>query len=303
MSELAPIALFVYNRLWHTQRTVDSLCANSLAEKSDLFIFSDGAKNPSQKENVENVRKYIKSIKGFKSVTIIEKNKNFGLANSIIDGVTQVVNEYGKIIVLEDDLVLSRFFLKYMNDALTLYEKNEEVVSIHGYCYPVKDDLPETFFLKGADCWGWATWKRRWALFEKDAEKLLQEIKNQNLEKDFDFNSSTGYTKMLKNQINGTVDSWAIRWYASAFLNGKFTLYPRISLVSNIGFDSSGTHLGTTTDFDTKISEKRVVVRDIPIEENIFAKKAFENYFKTIKPNILRKTYTKIKLLAKKILN
>ncbi|MFA6598974.1 MAG: hypothetical protein WCS69_14710 [Ignavibacteriaceae bacterium] len=303
MNELAPIALFVYNRLLHTQKTVASLAANSLAPKSDLFIFSDGAKNSSQIENVENVRKYIKSIKGFKSLTIFEKNRNYGLANSIIDGVTQVVNKYGRIIVLEDDMVLSPFFLEYMNNALTFYENNEEVISIHGYCYPVKDPLPETFFLKGADCWGWATWKHGWKLFEKDTRKLLQEIKNQNLENEFDFNSSIDYMKMLKNQLEGKIDSWAIRWYASAFLNGKFTLYPGISLVSNIGFDSSGTHLGTTTDFDTKISEKKVAIREIPIEESIFAKKAFENYFKTIKPNILRRTYTEIKLLAKKILS
>jgi len=299
MNELAPIALFVYNRLWHTQKTIDSLVANPLSQKSDLFIFSDGAKNSSQIENVENVRKYIKSIKGFKSVTIIEKDKNYGLANSIIDGVTQVVNEYGRIIVLEDDMVLSPFFLEYMNNALTFYKNNEKVISIHGYCYPVKDPLPETFFLKGADCWGWATWKRGWAFFELDANKLLQEIKNKNLEKEFDFNSSMRYIKMLENQIRGKIDSWAIRWYASAFLNGKLTLYPGISLVKNIGFDSSGTHLGTSNDFNVHISEKNIVVRPIPIEESIIARKAFEKYFELIKPNILQKIYTEIKQLIK----
>ena len=299
MSELAPIALFVYNRLWHTKKTVESLSKNSLAQKSDLFIFSDGAKNSLQEENVENVREYIKSIKGFKSVTIIEKDKNYGLADSIIAGVTQVVNEYGKIIVLEDDLVLSDFFLEYMNQALMTYEKSEEVISIHGYCYPVKDNLPETFFLKGADCWGWATWKRGWALFELDAAKLLQEIKDQNIEKEFDFNSSIEYVKMLRNQVKGKIDSWAIRWHASAFLLGKLTLYPGVSLVNNIGIDSSGTHLGTTKKFNTQISPKEIVVQPIPFEESVFAKKAFEEYFRSIKPNFWQKSYSEFKQVIK----
>jgi len=300
MNELAPIALFVYNRLWHTQKTVDSLVANPLAQKSDLFIFSDGAKDDLQKKNVKKVREYIKSIKGFKSVTIFEKNKNYGLANSIIDGVTQVVNEYGKIIVLEDDIVVANFFLEYMNGALNLYEKCEEVISIHGYCYPVKAELPDLFFLKGADCWGWATWQRGWALFEKDAKKLLKEIINQNLEKEFDFNSSMGYVNMLKNQIEGKIDSWAIRWHASAFLLGKLTLYPGVSLVKNIGFDSSGTHLGTTNKFNVRILEKNIAVRLIATEENLLAKKAFERYFKSIQPNFFQKTYTEFKQLLKK---
>ena len=299
MIELAPIALFVYNRLWHTKKTVESLSKNYLAQKSELVIFSDGAKNSSQEENVENVREYVKSIKGFKSVTIIEKDKNYGLANSIIAGVSQVVNEYGKIIVLEDDLVLSDFFLEYMNKALMTYEKSEEVISIHGYCYPVKDNLPETFFLKGADCWGWATWKRGWALFEFDASKLLQEIKDQNIEKEFDFNSSIEYVKMLRNQVNGKIDSWAIRWHASAFLLGKLTLYPGVSLVNNIGIDSSGTHLGTTKKFNTQISSKEIVVQPIPFEESVLAKKAFEEYFRSIKPNFWQKSYSEFKQLIK----
>ena len=300
MNELAPIALFVYNRLWHTQQTVDSLLANPQAHKSDLFIFSDGNKDTYQVQNMENVRKYIRTVKGFKSVTICERNENIGLANSIIDGVTQVVNNFGKIVVLEDDLFLSRFFLEYMNTALTFYEKEEKIISIHGYRYPVEDELPETFFLKGADCWGWATWKRGWALFEKDAEKLLLEIKKQNLEKEFTFNSSMDYMKMLKNQIEGKIDSRAIRWYASAFLQEKLTLYPGVSLVNNIGSDNSGTHLGKTQKFTTQTAEKEIVLSPIPIEESIFAKKAFENYFKLIRPNILQKIYTEVKRLKKR---
>ncbi|MDD4082332.1 MAG: glycosyltransferase [Sphaerochaetaceae bacterium] len=155
----APIVLFVYSRLDHTKRTVEALKNNLLADESNLIIFSDAPKNEKSKKAVEEVRKYIHSIKGFKSVKIIERKNNVGLANSIIDGVTKVVNKYGKIIVLEDDLVTSKYFLNFMNDSLELYKNESKVISISGYTYPV-GGLAETFFIKGTDCWGWATWKR-----------------------------------------------------------------------------------------------------------------------------------------------
>ncbi len=151
---LAPITLFVYNRLSHTKQTINALKKNKLAEQSELIIFSDSFKNSDDKKKVNQVREYIRSIKGFKGVEIIERPDNFGLANSIIDGVTRVVNQYGKVIVLEDDLVTSSFFLEYMNNALLCYEDDPQVISIHGYNYPISD-LPEIFFIKGADCWGW----------------------------------------------------------------------------------------------------------------------------------------------------
>jgi hypothetical protein len=140
--------------------------------------------------------------------TVIERNRNWGLAESIIDGVTRVVNEFGRVIVVEDDLVTSIYFLQYMNEVLNLYEKEEKVASIHGYVYPI-DGLPETFFLRGADCWGWATWKDKWALFEPDGTKLLDELKKRKLTKRFDFNGSYPFSLMLANQVSGKNDSWA----------------------------------------------------------------------------------------------
>ena len=153
---------------------------------------------------------YIKNINGFKRVTIIEREKNWGLANSIIDGVTKIVNEYGKIIVLEDDLVTSPYFLKFMNEALEIYNDEPNVASIHGYIYPIVN-LPETFFIKGADCWGWATWKEKWSIFEADGKKLLDELQNRKLQNEADFNGSYGFTQMLKDQIDGKNNSWAVR--------------------------------------------------------------------------------------------
>jgi len=289
MSQFAPIALFVYNRLWHTEQTVESLLANTEAQESDLFVFSDGAKNNAEQNKVTDVRNYINSIRGFKSVSIIQNEVNLGLANSIISGVTKVVEQKARIIVLEDDMVVSKYFLEYMNTALSMYELDDEVISIHGYCYPVPTELPETFFLKGADCWGWATWKRGWRLFEKDANNLLRQIMDKNLGNEFDYNSSMNYRKMLMKQIKGEIDSWAIRWYASAFLQEKLTLYPGVSLVNNIGTDSSGTHLRYTQHYKTAISDRPIQIMKIPCEESYYARKTFEEYFNSIHLSFLKR--------------
>jgi hypothetical protein len=279
---LAPVALFVYNRLEHTKKTIEALQKNELAINSDLVIFSDGFKNsPESKSSVLVVREYLKTISGFKSIKIIERLENLGLANSIINGVTEIVNQSGKIIVLEDDLITSPYFLRYMNEALDLYENQEEVISIHGYIYPVKHQLPETFFIKGADCWGWATWKRGWDLFEADGQKLLSELIAKKLTREFDLGGYP-YTQMLRGQIKGFNNSWAVRWYASAFLKNKLTLYPGYSLVSNCGFDNSGTHTGRMTAFFTEIYNKPVIVAKISVIENSEVRLIVARFFKTL---------------------
>lgn len=285
----APIVLFVYNRLSHTQLTVEALLRNSGASESQLFIFSDAAKNKSVIDAVNQVRAYIKSITGFKSISIIERVENFGLARSIIDGVTQVCSEYGKVIVLEDDLVTSPYFLQFMNESLNLYNNDDRIISIHGYIYPVKAKLPETFFLRGADCWGWATWKRGWDLFESDGRKLLETLKKNQLESEFNFGGSYDYLGMLDSQVNGKNDSWAIRWYASAFLANKLTLYPGKSLVLNIGNDDSGTHCGTTEIFSGDIIDRPVVVGGISIRESLEGRSAVTKYFSANKSSILQR--------------
>lgn len=211
---LAPIALFCYRRLGVLERVVEALKNNELALQSDLIVFADGYKNDEDKKGVKEVREYIKTLSGFKSIKIIESSKNKGLANSIIDGVTKVVNEYGKIIVVEDDILTSPYFLNYMNDALDMYERDEDVACISAYTYPIKTDK-QSFFIKGADCWGWATWKRGWECFEVSGQKLFDELNHKNLSYECDFDGSYPYTQMLKDQIEGKNDSWAIRWYIS----------------------------------------------------------------------------------------
>ncbi|MGB9794813.1 glycosyltransferase [Caldisericum exile] len=276
---VAPIVLFTYNRPRHLKQTVETLQKNLYADRSELFIFSDGPKNEKDEIKVKEVREYIKTIKGFKTIEIIERDRNWGLANNIIDGVTKIVNDYGKIIVLEDDLDTSPGFLKFINEGLELYEDEYKVASIHGYVYPLSnpEKLPETFFIRGADCWGWGTWARAWKYFEPDGKKLLEEMKKRKLTREFDFNNSYPYTKMLKDQIKGKNNSWAVRWYASAFLNDMFTLYPRKSLVMHIGF--GGTHYGSDNILDVEIVGQINVVK-IPVEECLEARAQFEDFLK-----------------------
>lgn len=295
----APIALFLYNRADHALRTIESLKENSLASQSELFVFCDGPKNAEDLKKTTEVVKLAKNISGFKNVTVKSSESNHGLANSIIAGVSEIVEKFGRIIVLEDDMVTSPFFLKFMNDGLDLYESDERAISIHGYIYPVKKELPQTFFLQGADCWGWATWKRGWDLFEKDGSKLLAELEKKNLTKVFDFDGTYDYTRMLQDQISGKNNSWAIRWYASAFLADKLTLYPGRSLLQNIGIDGSGTHCGATSDFDIQINRKQLDLVKIPVEENNLAREAVKDFFKP-KKNLFEKIAHKIRKKIKK---
>jgi hypothetical protein len=295
---LAPIVLFTYNRPQHTERTLEALKACDLASESDLIIYSDGVKNEKGGEKVLQTRKIIHATTGFKSIEIIESDKNKGLARSVIEGVTSVIDSYSKVIVLEDDLVVSPNFLAYMNHYLDVYENEEKVISIHGYVYPIEAQSKAPFFIQGADCWGWATWKRGWDLFEEDADKLYEAISaDKELSRRFDFGGSYPYLKMLKDQLDGKIDSWAIRWYASAFLKDKLTLYPSTSLVRNIGMDGSGTHVGKTSKFNfTDVNASSVFPRPDKLlqDESMFME--FNRFFKSISPSILKRLLNKLKI-------
>ena len=276
----APIALFAYNRPLHTKETVEALRRNLLAAGSDLYVFADGPKAGKTDPRIAEVRAYMRTIEGFNSVRVFERAENAGLAKSIIDGVTRVCSEHGRVIVLEDDLVTSPWFLQYMNEALAKYEQAHRVASIHGYCFPTQQPLPETFFLRGADCWGWATWRRAWKDFEVDGAKLLQTLIDRGLERAFDLDGAYGFTQMLRHQIAGLNDSWAIRWHASCFLQDKLTLYPGRSLVRNIGTDSSGTHSVDTADFTSSLAAAPIRVERIALEPSESGRAAFAQFLR-----------------------
>jgi len=278
--QLAPIALFVYNRPWHLQRTIESLKTNKLAGKSELFVFSDAAKDKRSEDDVRAVRNYLKTLDGFRRVVVNEFETNLGPSKAIIRGVTDILNKYGKIIVLEDDLFVFPYFLKYMNDALLFYENENRVISVCGYMYPIKIKQQETVLLKITDCWGWATWKRGWNLFEPDAGKLLERLKARSLTKKFNLNGGYDYLKILKKQSKNKISSWAICWYASSLLNDKLSLYPVRSLVRNIGFDDLGTHCSHSAAYDVDTFQSQVGISAIPLEEDRYTIKKMEIFLK-----------------------
>ena len=280
MKEWAPILLFVYDRLEHTQRCVNSLLANDLSASSDLFIYADGARDEAAASGVNRVREYIQTIKGFKSVTIVQRDENWGLARNVIDGVTTVVNSRGRVIVVEDDLVLAPHFLQFMNDALETYKDEPRVGHIQACDFTGDTSLPDTFLIKFTGSWGWATWQRAWKFFNPDGAELLHQLEQQRLTRRFDFNGKYGFTRMLRHQIAGKNNSWAIRWNASLFLADILSLNVGRSLVSNEGFDGSGTNCGTDDLYSSDLWLQPLPVNKIsPIEENEAARKAFERYY------------------------
>jgi hypothetical protein len=244
--KLAPIVLFTYNRPWHTQQTIEALQKNELAKESELFIFSDGGKDKTSWGKVNEVREYLKTINGFKKVILTFQDKNIGLADSIISGVTKIVNQYGKIIVLEDDIVTSQYFLKFMNEALDFYEKENKVWHISGWNYPIRVITEkEVYFSSFGNTWGWATWKSRWLHFKKDTDYLLNTFDTNMINKFNIENIYNFWSQVILNK-EGKINTWAIYWYATFFLNNGLCLNPINSLVKNIGFDGSGENCGVS---------------------------------------------------------
>lgn len=255
--ELAPICLFTYKRLDNTIQTVEALKKNKLAAKSKLFIFSDGPKRETDAPIIEKVRAYLDTIDGFQEIIIDKKEKNQGLANSIIAGVSKVIDQFQKVIVLEDDLVSSENFLDYMNAALETYQNNDAVFSISGYTFPVS--LPEgydrdVYFSPRSSSWGWASWKDRWEKVDWDVKDFPEFWKNRNLRKKFSQGGSD-LNAMLKKQIDGKIDSWAIRWTYDQFRKAQYTVFPTISKIQNIGFGDNASHTKGYNRFATPLDE------------------------------------------------
>ena len=277
----APVLLFAYTRLEHLRTTVESLQQNPEAPRTRLIAYSDAAKSPKDQARVDAVREYLGRIQGFESVSIRCRETNFGLAQSIIDGVSTCLASDDRVIVVEDDLLLSPHFLRYMNEALELYADEPRVASVHGYCYPVHASLPESFLLRGADCWGWATWRRAWAGFRSDGQALADELRSRRLVSAFDLDNSYPFMRMLCDQVAGRNNSWAIRWHASCFLANQLTLYPGRSLVHNTGNDDSGTHSGKSDTYALKVADRPIRLDRLPAEPSVAAREAFKAFFRS----------------------
>ena len=293
---LAPIILFVYNRLDHTKFTIEALQKNTLAKDSELFIYSDAAKSKDSEQEVSNVREYIKNIDGFKSIRIIEREKNFGLANSIIDGVDKVINKYGKAIVLEDDIVTSPKFLQFMNNALEFYSDNKGIMSISGYMYPC--EIPYSYkkdilLFNRFSSWGWGMWSDRWNLINFDITENDKIFHDKNLQKQFNIGGEDLYNMLLL-QLQGKINSWAIRTALTSAVNDKVTVYPVKSLVKNIGFDNSGVHCGVSHAYDTVLEDAFLPeVSNVTVDDNIV---------KTIRKKFSPTKLQKIKSFIRKII-
>ena len=277
----APILLFTYNRPEHTRRVIESLQLNALATESHLTIYSDHWKTSADRTFVEEVRNILSDgIVGFASVTVIEQTENKGLAQSIISGVSKALEEHERVIVLEDDLVVAPYFLQFMNDALETYKDEPRVGHIQACDFTQDTSLPETFLIKWTGSWGWATWKRAWQHFNPDGKALLTELRERKLTRTFDFNGNYGFTRMLRRQIEGKNNSWAIRWNASLFLKDILSLNVGKSLVQNEGFDGSGTNCGSGGLYSSQLWLQPLSVEKIsPIEENKAARKVYEQYY------------------------
>lgn len=294
MISYAPIVLFTYNRPWHTKQVLDALALNEEAKNSTLYVFCDGPKQNESDENlfkIKEVRELISSEKRFKEVIVKFQKGNKGLASSIIDGVSEIVKIHEKVIVLEDDIVTSCGFLKFMNDALIFYQDNERVMHVSGFMFPNKEQLPETFFFNVPLCWGWGTWKRAWDHFEDDSLKLWKQLKSEKLFNELDKFGEDYLSEQLAHNISGRIQTWFIKWHAAILLKNGYTLYPSKSLVDNIGFDNTGVHNEETTLFKNLSLSDHIKIESITLVENKNAEKIVKLFYEELKrPATVKKT-------------
>ncbi|WP_417550087.1 glycosyltransferase [Methylophaga sp.] len=302
--KLAPIILFVYNRPWHTRQTIEALQKNELAEQSDLIIYSDGPRSEQVSSQIQEVRKYLKTVNGFKSIKIIERNTNWGLANNIIDGVTEVVNQYGRIIVMEDDIVTSPAYLSFMNQALSFYQNQSNVWHVSGWNYPINTNvMSDAFFWRVMNCWGWATWADRWKHFEKNPQRLIENWSKQQKHY-FDLDGSGLFWHQVTANAEGKINTWAIFWYATLHEKGGLCLNPAQSYVNNIGHDGTGEHCGNSQSLANNrhaLCTKSQLNFTVVIQESLDAVSAIKLYYrKQKKPFIIRAINKVARLTIKK---
>lgn len=280
----APVVVFVYKRLQHTVSTLEALNKNLYAENSNLYIYSDGFKGMNDKKEVQAVREYLNEfrfISKFKNTHIIESEVNLGLANSVISGVSKIIQEYGKIIVVEDDLITSVDFLKYMNEALDYYYIEKRIWSIAGYTPNIKGldkYKKDVYMCVRAGSWGWATWKDRWDSVDWEVNDYSHFSKDKKMRKAF---RKCGYDMpaMLDMQMRGQVDSWAIRFCYAQFKQNKVTVNPTISRIKNIGIDGTGTHKVNENRWSVECNQTVCKIEFIPYEINKQLVRAYYNFF------------------------
>ena len=261
------IAVFGYCRPQHLIRTLRALQFQRRNLPLPLYLFLDGPRGLDDLSAVQDCRNVANHFKSSYGCHLMISESNQGLYRSLTSGVSEVLKTYSQVIVLEDDILASPYFLEFMLDGLGCYEHDKRVASIHGYTPPVAADLPATFFLRGADCWGWATWRDRWDLFRADAESMVAEIRERGLAHEFDLNGHVQNLKLLDDRSQGRSKSWAICWHASCYLADRYTLHPGKSLVRNIGLDATGEHCVASPEMEATLSSVAVPVEPQPVVE------------------------------------
>ncbi|HEY2720589.1 MAG TPA: glycosyltransferase family 25 protein [Chitinophagaceae bacterium] len=246
-NDLAPIVLFAYKRKDTLRQTVEALRVCTLASECDLYVFADGAKGKKDQKEVTEVRNYLKTISGFKSISFNLSEKNRGISHSVIEGVNKIFSKNDKVVVLEDDIVVSKNFIVFMNENLLKYQNQQSVFSISGYNYPfrVKDNEKlDAFFLPRSSSWGWATWRDRWCDLDWEIKEYRDFSSNKDQIREFHRGGSDLF-RMLKKQQIQQMDVWDVRWVYNQFRRNGLTVYPTISKVRNVGFGQDATNTNT----------------------------------------------------------
>lgn len=286
----APVIVFCYNRRDHLEKTLHALEQNRLADKSDIYIFSDGSRGEKDENAVAEVRSFLKDYEEksyFKSIEVIMSEKNRGLADSIIGGVSRIIEKYGKVIVLEDDLVTSVDFLEYMNQALDFFEKDENIWSVTGYTLPLKGlkTYKEDIYLSyRASSWAWGTWKDQWKTVDWEVKDFAELCKSKEMQKKLNRGGREMF-QMLKDQQEGRNNSWAIRWCYSQSKQDKYTVHPKYCKARNIGGDGTGENSLATRKYLTEIDETPIVLKAVNPDKKIL--KQFRNYYRLTIEEIL----------------
>ncbi|PWD99562.1 glycosyltransferase [Marinilabilia rubra] len=293
MSCFFPVVIFCYNRPVHLQKTIEALLKNEGAGETDIYIFSDGCRGEQDKPAVEQVRKVINNVSGFKKVIVQESEENRGLAASIINGVTKVLESHDACIVLEDDLETSPFFLNFMNKGLEEYASDKEIFSISGYCPPISipANYPyEAFRFPRINSWGWGTWRDRWQLVDWEVKNFNSFISSPDKIKELE-KQGRDLPVMLLKQHQGEIGSWAVRFNQACFEASKSNIYPVKSFVRNIGIDGSGTHMDKSGKYAVSLSEKNL--NPAPATTDNLISQAFRRFYL---PSLFRQTINKIKI-------
>lgn len=302
----SPIVLFVYNRPFHTRQTLDALAQNEEAKESVLHVYCDGAKKDSDNNlltSINEVRAIVDAESRFKKVKVIKRLGNYGLAENIKKGVSEVIDKYGDVIVLEDDIVVNEHFLKYMNIALDYFRNEKKVFHINGFnnTSDLQFLLKDYYFLKFMSCWGWATWKDRWSKMQQNHSYYLDKLNSENdLLSQFNYDNVLNFHEQLEDNIDGRINTWAILWFCAVFFNEGLCITPKYSFVKNIGLDGSGVHCDNIAVSNQKATAPKNInfqnyFEKLSLSESFISRLHLKLYYKYGKRISINRVVNKIK--------